>query len=92
MGFKHIDEKITNDSKNGPFLAIGFGYQVNAGRVTCILPYAGETIRNMFVEQKEKGMTLNATKGRKRLSVILLDNGWIIASAFKPETIVSRQL
>lgn len=85
-------ESVKINPENGIFLDIGFGFVVNLTRVTCIVPFTGRVIARIYKERRDAGKFIDATKGRGKRSLILLDNGAVIGSAFKPETITSRQL
>ena len=49
-----------------------------------------EEALRIIKECKEKGLTIDATSGRKTRAVIIMDSGHIILSALQPETIASR--
>lgn len=82
----------TENNKNGPFLNVGFGFIVNMNRVTSILPYAGKSVQRLYSSKLNSGELFDATRGRKKRSIIVFDTGVIMSSAFSPETIVNRQL
>lgn len=84
-------EKVEVSPENGPFLGIGFGFYVNVDRVTSIMPYVGVTMARLYKDRRDAGRYYDATRGRAKQSILVLDNGDIIGSAFKPETIMSRQ-
>lgn len=82
----------TENNKNGPFLNVGFGFIVNMNRVTSILPYAGKSVKLLYSNKLNSGELFDATRGRKKRSIIVFDTGAIMSSSFSPETIANRQL
>lgn len=87
-----ISTRIHTDNKDGPFLDIGFNFFVNSNRVTTILPFAGKMVQTLYKERRDAGDFIDATRGRAKKSLIVLDNGQVVGSAFKPDTIIKRQL
>lgn len=85
-------ERVKINPENGVFMDIGFGFVVNTARVTCIMPFIGNMVERLYKNRRDDGMFFDATRGRAKRSLILLDNGEIIGSAFKPDTIINRQL
>lgn len=83
--------RIQIDTNRSPFLDIGFGFTVNMNRVTSIIPFTGTMTKRLYLDRRDKGMFFDATRGRGKRSLIVLDNGEIWGSAFKPETILTRQ-
>ena len=86
------NERIKVNPENGVFMDIGFGFVVNTSRVTCIMPFIGNMVERLYKSRRDAGMFFDATRGRAKRSLILLDNGEGIGAAFRPETIISRQL
>lgn len=69
---------------------IGFGNIIIADRIVSMVNPNAAPIKRFIQESKEKGLTIDATAGRKTRAVIIMDSGHIILSAIQPETIASR--
>jgi len=69
---------------------IGFGSRVAATRVLAILDPDSAPIKRVVQEAKERGMLIDASYGRKTLSVILMDTDHVILSAQDPEALGAR--
>lgn len=78
--------------EHGPFLDIGFGFAVNTYRVTSILPYIGKMTHELYLKKRDAGQYYDCTRGRGKRSLLVMDTGEIYGSAFKPTTIINRQL
>ncbi len=59
---------------------IGFGNLVNADRVVTILSPESAPVKRIIQEGKAKGNLIDATHGRKTMSVIITDSDNIILS------------
>lgn len=71
-------------------LHVGFGNIVVAGRVVAIVSPDSLPVRRMIREARDRGMLVDASRGRKVKSAIILDNGTIVTSALHPSTIARR--
>ena len=69
---------------------IGFGSMVAAGRVLSMLAPDSAPIKRIVQEAKERGMLIDASYGRKTMSVILMDTDHVILSSLEPETVNQR--
>ena len=69
---------------------IGFGSMVAAGRVLAVMAPDSAPIKRVMQEAKERGMLVDASYGRKTMSVILMDTDHVILSALEPDTIFQR--
>ena len=69
---------------------IGFGSLVAASRVLSILSPDSAPIKRVMQEAKERGMLIDASYGRKTMSVIVMDTDHVILSALEPETLLHR--
>ena len=87
-----IDGAVSIRKNDGPFLDIGFGFMVNVDRITSIVPFAGKAVHNLYYDKRREGKVFDATRGRKKLSVIVLVDGTLISSAYYPDTIANRQI
>ena len=71
-------------------LHVGFGNMVVARRVVAILSPDSLPIRRLIREARERGMLLDASRGRKVRAALVLDNGTVVTSALHPSTIARR--
>ena len=69
---------------------IGFGSMLAANRVLAIMDPDSEPIKRVMQEDKERGMLIDASYGRKTKSVILIDTDHVILSAMTPEILSGR--
>ena len=69
---------------------IGFGSLIAASRVLSILAPDSAPIKRVMQEAKERGMLIDASYGRKTMSVILMDTDHVILSALEPEMLLHR--
>jgi regulator of extracellular matrix RemA (YlzA/DUF370 family) len=71
-------------------LHVGFGNMVAARRVLAIVAPDSLPVRRMMREAVERGALVDASRGRKVKSVLVMDNGTIVTSALHPSTIARR--
>ncbi len=71
-------------------LHVGFGNVVVAGRVVAIVAPDSLPVRRMVRDARDRGLLVDASRGRKVKSVLVLDNGTIVTSALHPSTIARR--
>ena len=69
---------------------IGFGSMVAAGRILAVLAPDSAPIKRVMQEAKDRGMLIDASYGRKTMSVILMDTDHVILSSLEPETVNQR--
>ena len=69
---------------------IGFGNIVSAERIISIVSPESAPIKRIVQEAKDSKIAIDATYGRRTRSVLIMDSGHIILSAFQPETIAGR--
>lgn len=69
---------------------IGFGSMVAAGRILAVLSPDSAPIKRVIQEAKDRGMLIDASYGRKTMSVILMDTDHVILSSLEPETVNQR--
>ena len=69
---------------------IGFGSMVAAGRILAVLSPDSAPIKRVMQEAKDRGMLIDASYGRKTMSVILMDTDHVILSSLEPETVNQR--
>jgi regulator of extracellular matrix RemA (YlzA/DUF370 family) len=74
-------------------LKIGFGNSVVLDRVVAILNSPSSSPMKRLREEARDGKRLiDATQGRKTLSIILTDSNHVILSAFQAETLAQRYI
>ena len=72
------------------FVNIGFGNLVNAGRVISVVSPESAPVKRMIQEAKSSGSLIDATHGRKTLSVIITDSYHVILSYLDLKQIAQR--
>ena len=69
---------------------IGFGSMVAANRLLAIVAPDSAPIKRVIQEARDRGMLIDASYGRKTMSVIQMDTDHVILSAIPTETLYSR--
>ena len=69
---------------------IGFGNLVNAARVISVVSPESAPVKRMVQKSKEQGMLIDATHGRKTMSVIITDSDNVILSYLEPAAVQER--
>lgn len=69
---------------------IGFGNVVAANRILAIVSPGSAPVKRMVQQSKAEGKCVDATRGRKPKSVVVMDQGHILLAAISPETIAGR--
>lgn len=69
---------------------IGFGNIVSANRIVAIVSPESAPIKRIMQEARDRGMSIDATYGRRTRAVIITDSDHIILSAVQPETVANR--
>ncbi len=64
-----------------PFIKIGFGNMVSAGRVMAVVNPDSSPIRRLIQEARDRGSLIDATSGRKMRSVLIMDSDHLVLSA-----------
>ena len=64
---------------------IGFGNLVSAARLIAVVSPDSAPIKRMVQENRERGMLIDATYGRKTASIFIMDSGHVVLSALPPE-------
>lgn len=72
------------------FAHIGMNHIVQVNRVLCVMKPTTKTSRRYIDRAKERGQFVDATLGRRFRSLLLLDDGTIVASCIKPLTLMKR--
>ena len=71
-------------------LNIGYGEVVVARRIVAIISYTSAPMKRMKDDAKKDNRLIDATRGRKTRSVIIMDSRHVILSAMHVETISHR--
>ena len=71
-------------------LKIGYGNSVVSDRVVAILTPTSSPMKRLREEARDGKRLIDATQGRKTLSIILTDSNHVILSAFQAETLAQR--
>ena len=69
---------------------IGFGNIVNTSKIIAIVSPDSAPVKRLVQNAREKGMTIDATQGRKTKAVLVMENSQVVLSALLPETIAGR--
>ena len=69
---------------------MGHGHSVRKDLVESILDPLGSSMKQLRQEHKKKGSLINATSGRKTLSMILTTTGRLYLTAIQPGTMEAR--
>ena len=69
---------------------IGFGSMVAANRLLAIVAPDSAPIKRVIQEARDRGMLIDASYGRKTMSVIQMDTDHVILSAIPTQTLYSR--
>ena len=72
------------------FAHIGMNHVIQTNRVLCVMKPNTKTAKKFIERAKERGMFVDATLGRSYRSILLLDEGTIVASCIKPLTLMKR--
>lgn len=72
------------------FAHIGMNHIVQTTRVLCVMKPTTKTSKRYIDRAKERGQFIDATLGRHYRSILLLDDGTIVASCIKPLTLMRR--
>ena len=79
-----------NSTLEGFVLDVGFSNTVPAHRVAAITVYESEPMRRYCQEMERLHRVIDATKGRKVKSLIILDSQHIVLSSLARETLSDR--
>src|SRR5947209_19964804 len=71
-------------------LTVGFDNYVVPSRVPAVVGSSSAPIRRMIQEYRANGRLVDATQGRRMRALLLLDGGYLVASALTPETLARR--
>ncbi len=71
-------------------LNIGFSNMVACEHIVAVIGSDTSPAKRLIGEAKESGRVIDATCGKKTLSVIVTDSDHVILSALSPESIAKR--
>lgn len=69
---------------------VGFGNMVAANRLIAAVSPDSAPVKRIIQDQREKGMLVDATFGRRTRAVLIMDSGHVVLSALQPETVAAR--
>ena len=75
---------------NFKLINIGFGNVVSANKVVAVVSPESAPIKRVVQDAKERGQLVDATYGRRKRAVIIMDSGHVILSAVQPDTMSHR--
>ena len=81
---------MTRIALEGYVLDVGFSNTVPAHRVTGIMSYDSEPLRRYCQDMERMHRVIDATKGRKVKSLVVLDSQHIVLSSLARETLSDR--
>lgn len=69
---------------------IGFGNLVSAERIISIVSPDAAPVKRLVQDARDSGMVIDASCGKKTLSVIVCDSKHVVLSSLSTETLASR--
>ena len=69
---------------------IGFGNIVNTEKIVAVVDPDPAPIRRLIQNARDNGTVIDATRGRRTKSVLIMENSEIVLSALLPDTIAQR--
>lgn len=72
------------------FVNIGFGNFINSAQIISISRFDSAPMKRLVQNAKDRGMSIDATQGRKTKSVIVTLGGYVVLSALLPDTLAGR--
>jgi regulator of extracellular matrix RemA (YlzA/DUF370 family) len=69
---------------------IGHGSYVNRDHLIAIVRYESAPVKRQVQAAREQGMLIDATMGRRTLSVLCMDSGHVVLCANQTDTIAKR--
>ncbi len=77
---------------NLKLINIGFGNIVSANRIIAVVSPESAPIKRVIQDAKERCQLVDATYGRRKRAVIIMDSGHVILSAVQPDTMGHRMI
>ncbi len=75
---------------NKIFVNIGYGNVVVISKIIALVKPDAAPIKRIIAQAKEESVFIDATAGRKTRCLVVMSDGYLIASALQVETIVGR--
>ena len=72
------------------FINIGFGNLVSAQRLIAVVSPDSAPVKRLVQESRDRGMLIDATYGRKKASVLIMDSDHVVLSALAAERLAPR--
>ena len=72
------------------FLNIGFGNMIAAERIVSIVSPDAAPIKRLVQDARDTGLVVDASCGKKTLSVIVCDSRHVVLSSLSTESLASR--
>ena len=69
---------------------IGFGNLVSETRLVAVVSPDSAPIKRMVQEARDRGVLIDATYGRRTMSVLVMDNDHLVLSALEPDEIAGH--
>ena len=71
-------------------IPFGFGNIVNTEKIVAVVDPDSAPIRRLIQNARDNGTVIDATRGRRTKSVLIMENSEIVLSALLPDTIAQR--
>ncbi|MDO4766316.1 MAG: DUF370 domain-containing protein [Eubacteriales bacterium] len=72
------------------FVNIGYGNAVAISKISSLIKPDAAPIKRIISQAKDSSHFIDATAGRKTRSLLVMSDGYLIASALQVETIIGR--
>lgn len=72
------------------FINIGFGNLVSVQRLIAVVSPDSAPVKRLVQESRDRGMLIDATYGRKTVSVLIMDSDHVVLSALAAERLAPR--
>ena len=72
------------------FISVGAGSLVDAERIVSAAAPDSAPVRRLVQDAREDGSAIDLCQGKKCRSVLILDNGMVVLSAFEMEKITEK--
>lgn len=69
---------------------IGYGNLISESRLVAVVSPESAPIKRMIQEARDRGVLIDATYGRRTMSVLIMDNDHLVLSALKPDMLSSQ--
>ena len=69
---------------------IGYGNMISSQRIISAVSPESAPIKRLVQEARDSGMVIDATYGRKTITLIIMDSGHVVISSLVTETVAQR--